>query len=1396
MDILVLINKIGVLVHGATVRTSGFPNRNVGDAFVLVWKLPPVPKVPKSRDLFTRGSRKAREVTASLANRPQRTATRKGSWLHNASSAAMVPLPAGGGMGDGEGASGAGHSRKRSSLLTFKSFMTLTRRPTGVSGGSGASTAAPATPVVGSARGEIVAARADPVPPHPFLVEEATATDALPAPLSVGGDRLPSSRYAAGDSAAAPQVPGEGESTTLAGSAIAQSLVRPPPRVGSFAGMWSALPRSLSSRRGKAPDAFSGLPRHGSPLVPDGARGRSGVPRIAGHHRTASAGPVLAALPADAFTEGEHGPDRRPTVLAPVSSGSTGGSSSGRADGPGSANVAEASEAGRRASAEAMLQSSPSVPVCPPPSAAEGASSAVPGRGHRTRWSSLPSLTSLAEGFGSVRSEAPSARPPSGLDPQHPTFAAAAHHASRTMDTPAEDAALPSGLIGSKTLSFTLSASEGGVHGAVPPAALARVADPGSGRGSDAHAATERQAAPGAANSERSGGDAADWQRVASPTASMTGWTAGENTTARLPALLTSAPEGHASVPMLPPLPAVLEAAVGLARGNSSASSTRSESEPPDASLVSAGSCEGGTSRGLSSVRLPGPDAPTTARKYQLAAVKLPRLKVASSADSTAPSTAVPAALACPPPTVGAAGAAHPLLSALSPMGASGPSVADGFAHPAGRARAPSPSSALHPADHRRSVSMPHYGAGGPSGAWGHAPAMGGRAPSLAGFEADGAARVAAAGAAPAAGPGVAGLLSPLGQRRGSGGEGTAAAAGADGMVYGRRKEDVTRKAEDALVGFLKILVDLEVANTAPRSEATDLAVYSRHRGIAARWEARGELFKVQLGCGLHMGTAIEGAIGSKWKIDASYLSPAVNLSARLEAATKQYGVPLLISHDFALQLSEPAQGMLRLLDCVAVKGSLEPMRIYTFDLFSYPRDFGEDVVLHWDRAADGFEPLPQQYLAAVARNVLLTRLGPRAVLPSGPSAQSQVALLSPLGARDSGRQLPWDLGPLPGVPLVRRESGASASSVGLADGWVVGAPATPIPAGARVGSVAANDHTEWPAHATAEQVAQAAHLQHPAVALPGTPVGSAPTHVPRLSHSALRSPAAHAPSLSGVLTAGETPLAVPADPSVSRLLAQQAVPDFRIRIDFASDPYLREMQSISRDKAAGFDFPSETETVAWYRARFGLPALANPARSQSPDPAGQVEAASAALSPPAEGHPSVVALSGPGKASRRASAVSTGVVPCMSPHSPTPPLRLEAVSPGVAASAAGATGDAAIAADADRGISAGAPGQVRSRRSSAVDRRAVRALQVAADREMGDALVKRFFDAFGVAVNAYLSGDWPLARAMLLEAQRVRPSDGPTCTLLRVIDELGVGQGTLKAAPPDWKGYRVLTEK
>lgn len=56
--------------------------------------------------------------------------------------------------------------------------------------------------------------------------------------------------------------------------------------------------------------------------------------------------------------------------------------------------------------------------------------------------------------------------------------------------------------------------------------------------------------------------------------------------------------------------------------------------------------------------------------------------------------------------------------------------------------------------------------------------------------------------------------------------------------------------------------------------------------------------YKVKLGFGLHIGWGIEGAIGSEFKIDASYLSPNVNMASKLEGSTKIYGVQILITSD------------------------------------------------------------------------------------------------------------------------------------------------------------------------------------------------------------------------------------------------------------------------------------------------------------------------------------------------------------------------------------------------------------------------------------------------------------------------------------------------------------------
>ena len=73
-----------------------------------------------------------------------------------------------------------------------------------------------------------------------------------------------------------------------------------------------------------------------------------------------------------------------------------------------------------------------------------------------------------------------------------------------------------------------------------------------------------------------------------------------------------------------------------------------------------------------------------------------------------------------------------------------------------------------------------------------------------------------------------------------------------------------------SILAFLKIIAKV--------AKLSQLVEYSRDPRILARMPG----YTVKMGFGLHSGWAIEGAIGSEYKIDASYLSPNVNMASRL----------------------------------------------------------------------------------------------------------------------------------------------------------------------------------------------------------------------------------------------------------------------------------------------------------------------------------------------------------------------------------------------------------------------------------------------------------------------------------------------------------------------------------
>lgn len=151
----------------------------------------------------------------------------------------------------------------------------------------------------------------------------------------------------------------------------------------------------------------------------------------------------------------------------------------------------------------------------------------------------------------------------------------------------------------------------------------------------------------------------------------------------------------------------------------------------------------------------------------------------------------------------------------------------------------------------------------------------------------------------------------------------------------GKKSRNITptELVDSALAAVLKMRVDLESANTTAKGS---LRQFCENPNVISTF---GKDFQVHLGFGLHIGWAIEGAIGSKYKIDASYLSPNVNMAARLEAATGQFSVPMLLSEWFVNELSAPAKRLCRKIDRVTVKGSTIPMEMWTFDIGTYPSE-------------------------------------------------------------------------------------------------------------------------------------------------------------------------------------------------------------------------------------------------------------------------------------------------------------------------------------------------------------------------------------------------------------------------------------------------------------------------
>ena len=140
-------------------------------------------------------------------------------------------------------------------------------------------------------------------------------------------------------------------------------------------------------------------------------------------------------------------------------------------------------------------------------------------------------------------------------------------------------------------------------------------------------------------------------------------------------------------------------------------------------------------------------------------------------------------------------------------------------------------------------------------------------------------------------------------------------------------KGSVDKFIGDAVLAVWGSLSSVNSAEDAKNALRAALQMQASLAKLNADWTKRG-LQNFSMGCGLNYGEVVFGNIGSAQKKELTVIGDTVNVTARLEGLTKDYGCNLLMGEGAAALVRDGFR--LQYVDRVAVKGKTKALELYT----------------------------------------------------------------------------------------------------------------------------------------------------------------------------------------------------------------------------------------------------------------------------------------------------------------------------------------------------------------------------------------------------------------------------------------------------------------------------------